>query len=75
MMGDGMSGWGGLGLLWMALFWVGIALLVVWTVRQFGGGSSERSERRPLEILEERFARGEIDRDEFEERKRVLEGR
>ena len=68
-------GWGGFGLLWMALFWVGIALLVLWAVRQFGGGSSERSERRPLEILEERFARGEIDRDEFEERKRVLEGR
>ncbi|HZJ49641.1 MAG TPA: SHOCT domain-containing protein [Actinomycetota bacterium] len=75
MMWDGMWGWGGLGLLWMALFWVGIALLVVWSVRQFGGGSGGGSERRALEILEERFARGEIDRDEFEERKRVLEGR
>lgn len=75
MMGGGMWGSGGYGLLWMALFWVGTALLVVWAVRQFGGGSGERSERRPLEILEERFAKGEIDRDEFEERKRVLEGR
>jgi putative membrane protein len=28
----------------------------------------------PLDILRERFARGEIDKDEFEERRKVLEG-
>jgi putative membrane protein len=28
--------------------------------------------RTPLDILRERFARGEIDKDEFEERRRVL---
>jgi putative membrane protein len=28
--------------------------------------------RTPLDILKERFARGEIDRQEFEERRRVL---
>lgn len=71
-----MSGWGigaGLMFLWMALFWIGVVFLVVWSIRQF-----TRNDRpvgnRALEILEERYARGEIDHDEFEFRRRDLRG-
>jgi len=34
--------------------------------------TKHRRGRTPLDILRERFARGEIDKDEFEERRRVL---
>jgi len=34
--------------------------------------NSEWQKARALEILEERFARGEIDKDEFQERKHLL---
>lgn len=63
--------------LWMLLFWAGVILLVVWAVRAATGDSqrTSRSEQgRALHILEERFARGEIDREEFEARRSVLEG-
>lgn len=41
-----------------------------WTMR--GGGHWDHDPRRALDILEERFANGEIDQTEFEERRRAL---
>ena len=64
--------------LWMLLIWAGLILLVVWGVRAVSGegrGAGRPGRSNALQILEERFARGEIDRDEFEERRSVLEGR
>jgi len=66
-----MWGAGGFGYLWMMLFWVGVILLVVWAVRQSGGWEAE-PRNRAVEILEERFARGEVDAEEFEARRRDL---
>ncbi len=74
MWGWGMGGWGWL---WLVLIVVVIVLLVVWITRRTGptGGSGGGVDRvEALRILEERFARGEIDREEFEERRRVLRG-
>ncbi len=61
----------------MVVFWSGIILLIVFTVRRLGGGPSHGaglppSGKRALDILQERFARGEIDKAEFEERKQSL---
>jgi putative membrane protein len=78
MNGDGWSWvWGGL---MMLIFWGGLVALVVFAVRGgFGARSSHGDERRSApdaqEILAERFARGEISEDEFEERRHVLERR
>jgi len=71
-----MYGFGGIGILWMLLFWVGVVVLIIWGVRQFGNGSTTNDAgNRALEILEERFARGEIDADEFHRRRAELERR
>lgn len=59
-----MWGYGSLGFLWMALFWIGVVLSVVSAVRR---PQEPAHHNRPsaLEILEERYARGELDADEF----------
>ncbi len=72
-------GWGHMlfGAMMMILFWGGIIVFIVLAVRWFGGrslhGGAPPASRKPaLDILEERFAKGEIDNEEFEERKRLL---
>lgn len=64
-----MWGFGAYGFLWMVLFWVGIGLLVAWAVRS---GGQSKAGNRALEILEERFARGEIDVEELKTRRQEL---
>jgi len=59
----------------MLLALVGIVALIVWLVRAFGDGAHRHGGgRRALEILEERLARGEIGKEEFEEKRRLLRG-
>jgi putative membrane protein len=55
----------------MILFWGTIIALLIWAVRSAtttSGGSTPDA----LGILERRYAGGEIEREEFEERKRIL---
>jgi putative membrane protein len=47
-----------------------VMLLLRWAGGQ--GQAPAPPHRTPLDILKERFARGEIDKDEFEERRRVI---
>ena len=56
----------------MVLFWAAVVALVVWVVRSTAT-TRTGSPTDAIGVLERRFAAGEIDRTEFEERKRVLE--
>jgi putative membrane protein len=73
--GDGGFGWGILGAFFSFLFWLVIILVLVGIFRGRGQGFvTGRGGGSALRILEERYARGEIDRDEFVERRRFLTG-
>ena len=76
-------GFGGFGLIFMLVFWVGIIALAVWLLGNLfpratsapppqavvrGNGSSESA----LEVLKQRYARGEITKAEYEEMRREL---
>ncbi|MCL4239762.1 MAG: SHOCT domain-containing protein [Dehalococcoidia bacterium] len=61
----------------MVIFWIVVAVLVVWAVRSLGGGRPSQSQpeppRSPLDIARERYARGEINDEEFERIKAGLQ--
>jgi putative membrane protein len=70
-------GFGGLGMIFMLVFWVVIIALAVWLLSNIfpratnssslraAAGRSDLSES-PLEILKQRYARGEINREQYE---------
>lgn len=61
----------------MLLFWGGLIILIFVAVRWMGAGSPRGNGgpapgNRALDILDERYARGEIEKEEYEERRRLL---
>ncbi|MDP8969044.1 MAG: SHOCT domain-containing protein [Actinomycetota bacterium] len=81
---NGMMGWGWLGavlgllilLLIVALLTAGLAYLLRALRRPHPGGADSPDtpgeSQRALQILEERYARGEIDHEDYEQRRRTL---
>jgi putative membrane protein len=65
----------GFTLLLVVLAVLGIRWLLRSLNSQPAAGSSETPDDRALVLLRERFARGEIDADEYEQRRRTLGGR
>ena len=77
-MGPGF-GFIGLWSLFMALFFFGgIALLILWALRtvpwRYGGPPVAGHQDPAMDILRRRFAAGEIDAEEFERRRSLLQG-
>ncbi len=73
MMNSGMmNGWG-FGPLFMLLAMAVVIFFTILLIRNLFGNSSSNRKISAVEILEERFARGEIDETEFDNRRKKLE--
>jgi putative membrane protein len=71
---DGMDGWFGASV-WMALLWLLVVFVTIAVTR--GGrdasrGSEAPTSADPMRLLDQRFARGEIDAEEYQERRALL---
>jgi len=72
MMG-GLNGLGLLGWVPMVLFWAILILGVIALFRYLGSsGKTVKDNETPLDILKERYAKGEIDKKKFEDMKKDL---
>jgi putative membrane protein len=74
--GFGGMGWGwiGLGVVHMLLFWILVILGIVLLVRLLAGTAPPPANGgRALEILKERYARGELTREQYEQMKKELQ--
>ena len=69
-------GWNaGLGMLMMVIIWGGLIALGVWAVaRVTRGQEGPPSVESPRQVLDRRFASGEIDAEQYADARRILEG-
>ena len=77
MTGFGM-GFGGIGAIGMILFWVAVIAGIVWLVRTVGGSNAQfpmqaQGGVNAREIIDQRYARGELDREEYDAMKQDLQ--
>ncbi len=65
-------GMGGFGWLFMVIFWVLVIIGVIYLIRLVVGTKGEGKTETALDILKKRYARGEINKEEYEEKKKDL---
>jgi putative membrane protein len=76
---DGLGAFGWFGMLFMIVFWFGLIALVIWGFAGLLSRSQSAPypgpgrEDRAVGILRERFARGEMSEQEFDEARRTLD--
>ncbi len=77
MIGYGGYGWMIFGMIFLFLIIGGIIALVIWLAVRWGrqsSGASPSARQDPVDIAKERYARGEITREQFEQIKKDLTG-
>ena len=76
MWGWPMMGFGGFGMIFGFIFFVaiviGVILLIVWLVRRTGYNITDKTSTHSLEILKERYAKGELTKEQYDNMKKEL---
>jgi putative membrane protein len=57
---------------WMVVFWGGLIALIVWGITKLSKRNGSTRERSALDVAKERYAKGEISKEEFEQMKKDL---
>ena len=57
---------------WAVIFWGGLIALIVWGIKKLTERGNSTPKQNPLDIAKERYAKGEISREEFEQLKKDL---
>jgi len=73
MMSDYGNMWFGGGFMW--IFWIFLIVIIVWAVKAMTGNSSDNknaSQDSPIDILKKRYAKGDINEDEYKRRLKDL---
>ncbi|GBD92450.1 hypothetical protein BMS3Abin05_00021 [bacterium BMS3Abin05] len=72
----GTMAWGWGGMVFQLLFLIVFIIAIVWAVKRVAGqnrsNTSSSGGDSALDILKKRYAKGEIDKEEFEQKKRDL---
>ena len=79
---DMMSGWGSGWGVWtmyagMVVFWAVVVGLIIWIIKSLGSSRATstvpvQAQENPIDLLKRRYAAGEIDAAEFEQKRRDL---
>ena len=70
MHGDGYMFFGD-GFMW--IFWIVLVVVIALLLKQIAGSTNKSKEQDALEVLKQRYAKGEVDEAEYQKKKSMLE--
>ena len=73
MMYRGSRMFGGIGIIWILIIVIAIYFIIKYLNKNNNGLKSFKKENNAIETLNERYAKGEIDEEEYKKKKSMLE--